>query len=85
VKAGGAGGAGAADAPPGLISIKNNLAVIDYSKNHLASRLPTERCPTGAIVWFEKNSILKGAAAKKIIRKAPLPILSDSPTTRTTP
>lgn len=75
----------AADAPPGLISIRNNLAVIDYSKNHLASRLPTERCPTGAIVWFEKNTVIKGAAAKKIIRKSALPILSDSTTTRTTP
>ena len=39
-----------ADAPEGLITIENKLAVIDYSKNSLASRLPIERCPTGAIV-----------------------------------
>ena len=68
----------AADAPPGLISIVNNLAVIDYKKNHLASRLPIERCPTGAIVWLENKRTVRGAAAKKIIRKSHLPILPDS-------
>jgi len=64
----------AADAPNGLISIENNLARIDYSKNTLATRFPTERCPTGAIVWLEKGQALKGASAKKIIRKEALPI-----------
>ncbi len=68
----------AADAPPGLISIVKNLAVIDYSKNHLASRLPIERCPTGAIVWLENQQAVRGAAAKKILRKSALPILPDS-------
>ncbi len=65
------------DAPPGLISIQNNLAVIDYSKNHLATRVPIERCPTGAIVWLEGGKVIKGAAAKKILRKEPLPVLPD--------
>jgi RnfABCDGE-type electron transport complex B subunit len=64
----------AADGPEGLIKIINNLAVVDYSKNNLATRLPIERCPTGAIVWLEKGQPVKGAAAKKIIRKEPLPI-----------
>lgn len=68
----------AADAPPGLISIVKNLAVIDYSKNHLTSRLPIERCPTGAIVWLENQQAVRGAAAKKILRKSALPILPDS-------
>lgn len=63
-----------ADAPEGLISIQNNLAVVDYSKNQLATRLPIQRCPTGAIVWLEHNQVTKGAAAKRIIRKSPLPI-----------
>ncbi|MEZ5276894.1 MAG: (Fe-S)-binding protein [Opitutaceae bacterium] len=67
----------AADAPDGLITIRNNLAVIDYSKNRLASPLPIQRCPTGAIVWLEKNTVTKGAAAKRIIRQEPLPIKPD--------
>jgi Na+-translocating ferredoxin:NAD+ oxidoreductase RNF subunit RnfB len=67
----------AADAPEGLIEIKNNLAVVDYSKNKLATPLPIQRCPTGAIVWMEKGKTQKGSAAKKIIRKEPLPIQPD--------
>jgi RnfABCDGE-type electron transport complex B subunit len=65
----------AADAPPGLIAITNNLAVIDYSRNSKATQVPTERCPTGAIVWLdEKRGPLKGLEAKKITRRSPLPI-----------
>lgn len=41
------------DAAPGLIAIKNGLAVIDYQKIHLANPAATARCPTGAIVWVE--------------------------------
>ncbi len=41
------------DAAPGLIEIKDNLAVIDYSKNELASPEAALRCPTDAIVWVE--------------------------------
>ncbi|MBF0471341.1 MAG: RnfABCDGE type electron transport complex subunit B [Gammaproteobacteria bacterium] len=64
----------AADAPEGLITIQKNLAVIDYSKNDLASRLAIERCPTGAIVWLdESEGAVKGAGAKKVIRREPLP------------
>ena len=66
-----------ADAPEGLIRIENNLAVIDYSKNQLATRLPTQRCPTGSIVWLEGRSVLKGDAAKRIIRQDPLPLRND--------
>ena len=61
------------DAPNNLISINNNLAVIDYSKNALASKIAIERCPTGAIVWFDQG-IQKGANAVKIIRKSALPL-----------
>lgn len=64
----------AADAPEGLIRMESNLAVIDYGKNRLAGTAPIQRCPTGAIVWFdEAGRPVKGAAAKKIIRRAPLP------------
>lgn len=65
----------AADAPPGLIQIVHNLAVVDYSRNSLASRAPIERCPTGAIVWFDEHQgPVKGAEAKKITRKSALPV-----------
>ena len=42
----------AADAP-GIVSIRNGLAIVDYSHNELASPAATARCPTGAIVWLE--------------------------------
>lgn len=42
-----------ADAAPGLIEIKNNLAVINYELNTLATPAATRRCPTDAIVWLE--------------------------------
>jgi len=65
----------AMDSPEGLIEIQNNLAVIDYNKNDLASRVAIERCPTGAIVWFNKQGGYQvGKDAKKIIRKEMLPI-----------
>ena len=62
-----------ADAPEGLIKMEANLAVIDYSKNELASKVAIERCPTGAIVWMEDQKTLKGLGAKKILRMEPLP------------
>lgn len=65
----------AIDSPEGLIKIQNNLAVIDYDKNGLASRVAIERCPTGAIVWFNKQGGYQvGRDAKKIIRKQALPV-----------
>lgn len=63
-----------ADAPDGLITMHNNLAVINYDNNSLASRLATERCPTGAIVWLDKEILLKGKNAKRIVRKEALPV-----------
>ena len=62
------------DAAPGLISLVRNLAVIDYDKNSSACCQAIERCPTGAIVWLEGDRIVKGKAAKKIIRIEPLPV-----------
>lgn len=41
------------DAAPGLIEIKNGLAVIDYEQIDTANPEATARCPTGAIVWVE--------------------------------
>jgi electron transport complex protein RnfB len=45
----------AADAP-GLIEMKDGLAVIDYAKVELANPAATARCPTGAIEWLETES-----------------------------
>ena len=42
-----------ADAAPGLMEIRDNLAVINYELNHLATADAVKRCPTGAIVWTE--------------------------------
>lgn len=64
----------AADAPDELITIRNNLAEIDYTKNELATRMPIERCPTGAIIWYAKDRPLKGVEAKRIIRHEALPV-----------
>lgn len=65
----------AADAPAGLISIVNNLAVVDYSKNSKANAIPIQRCPTGAIVWIDdKKGPVKGLDAKKITRRSPRPV-----------
>lgn len=61
------------DGAPGLVHLDNNLAVIDYAKNAVASIKAIERCPTGAIVWLEGDRIIKGKSAKKIIRIEPLP------------
>ena len=65
------------DAPRGLVTMKKNLPVIDYSRAH-KTQTPIERCPTGAIVWIDpKTGPVKGPAAKKIIRKG---TLRDAPT-----
>ncbi len=59
----------AMDAPGNLISMINNLPVVDYSRNH-NTQAPIQRCPTGAIVWLDdKKGIVKGPEAKKIVRK----------------
>ncbi len=65
----------AKDSPEGLIEIRDNLAMVDYAKNTLASPVATERCPTGAIVWLdETQGPVKGAKAKRIIRNEALPL-----------
>ncbi|KXX65640.1 RnfABCDGE type electron transport complex subunit B [Marichromatium gracile] len=63
------------DSPEGLIEIRDNLAVLDYDKNALASKVAIERCPTGAIVWLEPGgAVTKGRDARKVVRKAALPM-----------
>jgi Na+-translocating ferredoxin:NAD+ oxidoreductase subunit B len=65
----------AQDSPEGLIKIRDNLAVVDYAKNALASKVAIERCPTGAIVWLAPDGrIIKGKDARKVVRKEALPV-----------
>ena len=61
---------------PGLVAIRDGLAVVDYGRNH-ATDLPIQRCPTGAILWLEPEGPRKGGAAAKVIRKE---ALRDAPT-----
>jgi len=62
---------------PGLITMRDNLPVVDYDRKH-DTRVPIERCPTGAIVWIDPDrGPVRGRAAKKILRQAPL---RDAPT-----
>lgn len=59
----------AKDATGGAIDMKDNLAVVDYSRKH-DQRHAIDRCPTGAIIWFDKDhGPQKGPAAHKIVRK----------------
>lgn len=52
-----------------LITMKNNLPVINYAENHRTQK-PIQRCPSGAIVWLEDGGlVIKGKESKKIIRK----------------
>jgi Na+-translocating ferredoxin:NAD+ oxidoreductase RNF subunit RnfB len=64
-----------AEAVPGLLTLRNNLVEIDYGWNDQAQRRLTDRCPTGAIVWFDDlGQGLRGHAAKKILRNDALPL-----------
>lgn len=59
----------AMDAPGELITMVNNLPVINYSLEHQLME-PIQRCPTGAIVWLTNTGdSVKGKSSKKIIRK----------------
>jgi Na+-translocating ferredoxin:NAD+ oxidoreductase RNF subunit RnfB len=42
-----------ADAAPGLIEMRQGLAVIDYDRIATAAPAAAARCPTGAILWLE--------------------------------
>ena len=62
---------------PGLVTMKDNLPVVDYGGSH-DTRVPIERCPTGAIVWIDStDGPQRGAAAPRVIRREPL---RDAPT-----
>lgn len=59
----------AMDAPGQQIEMTYNLPVIDYGAGE-QTKVPIQRCPTGAIVWWnEAGEAEKGKAARKVIRK----------------
>jgi len=45
----------AAQSAPGLIEMKDNLAVVNYELNDLASPVAVRKCPTKSIVWLEDD------------------------------
>ena len=60
----------AMDAPGNLISMVDNLPLVNYSEKQTMDAI--QRCPTGAIVWLDqKLGVVKGRESKKIIRKGP--------------
>ena len=64
------------DSKEGVMSLENNLATVHYAFNDLTERKAIDRCPTGAIVWYEKpNHPVRGVLAKKILRNGALPLL----------
>ncbi len=60
----------AVDAPD-IITMVNNLPVVNYERNHNVPEA-IDRCPTGAIVWFDPDrGPVTGRAARRIVRKSP--------------
>lgn len=60
----------AMDAPDQVIEMINNLPSINYNAAQAITQKPIERCPTGAIIWWDqKLGAIKGKESKKIVRK----------------
>ncbi|MBT8080236.1 MAG: RnfABCDGE type electron transport complex subunit B [Gammaproteobacteria bacterium] len=58
----------AVDAPAGLITMIDNLPIVNYEKS-AGGQGAIERCPTGAIVWFDVDKgPVTGRAAHRVIR-----------------
>ena len=57
----------AVDAAPGVVTMRNGLAVVDYDQNELARPDATRRCPTGAIVWLEGPQFAERPALVEVL------------------
>jgi len=56
---------------PAAIRMQDNLPVIDYRA--VQQRDAIQRCPTGAIVWIDRDgSVSRGDAARPVVRHTPL-------------
>ncbi len=53
-----------ADSAPGVIEIRNNLAVVNYDLNERTAPVATQRCPTGAIVWVDGQQFAASAKSE---------------------
>lgn len=63
----------AMDAPPGLVSMQGNLPVVHYEAGIGQTVETIDRCPTGAIVWFDHDGrIRRGSHSKKVHRQTAL-------------
>ena len=52
------------------MKMEKNLPFIDYSQNDLLFPSIINRCPTGAIVWFdEKQGPQTGRGARRVVRQ----------------
>jgi electron transport complex protein RnfB len=59
----------AVDAPEDVITMVDNLPVVNYEMRHDA-KTAIERCPTGAIIWLDpEKGPQTGQAARKVIRR----------------
>jgi hypothetical protein len=55
---------------PDVITMVDNLPVVDYERNHNV-RDAIERCPTGAIVWYDPDKgPVTGRAARRVVRRS---------------
>ena len=62
---------------PDLITMRENLPVVDYGRPH-QTQVPIQRCPTGAIVWLDPLAgAVKGPAATRVLGHG---VLRDAPT-----
>ena len=55
-----------ADSDEGVISMQNNLAVVNYELNEKTSPLATLRCPTNAIVWLADDAQFSTKSENKL-------------------
>lgn len=61
----------AIDAPAGVVTMVDNLPEVNFERSQNA-RNAIERCPTGAIIWFDPELGPQiGRAAHKVVRKSP--------------
>ena len=55
---------------PGVVTMVDNLPIVDYDRNHNI-KIAIERCPTGAIVWFDaEKGPVTGRAAPRVTRQS---------------
>ncbi len=59
----------AVDVPANVITMVDNLPIVNYEEDHNV-RSAIERCPTGAIVWFDvEKGPVTGRVAHRVIRQ----------------